>query len=349
MSRILPFATILCFTSAALAEPSAKVVEGKVVVTGLKNSRGLQLVVAEGTEKTIVDRPQVGGEWSYADSKATFTPKYPFEPGTKYRVYRGDWKHEFTIPREKSKPTNVTRVLPESSVIPENILRFYIEFNQAMPRGDVYRYVTIHTEAGKQIEQPFVELDNELWNIEQTRITLLIDPGRIKKEVKPRIDLGPVFERGKKYTLVISGKWPTLDGGTLGSDIRKPLTVTAPQSNAIDPKMWKLSPPASESGELMVTFDRPMDHHVMVHALTVIGPAGKEIAGQADSSGKDRVWTFRSKTPWQPGDYNLRVETFLEDVCGNRIGKPFEVDLTGPPPKEVKAERIDIPFTIASR
>ena len=77
------------------------------------------------------------------------------------------------------------------------MLRFYLEFDRPMPRGDVYKYVRLLNEKGDKVPLPFLEIDDELWNADQTRLTLLIDPGRIKKEVKPRIDLGPVFEAGR--------------------------------------------------------------------------------------------------------------------------------------------------------
>jgi hypothetical protein len=47
--------------------------------------------------------------------------------------------------------------------------------------------------------------------------------------------------------------------------------------------------------------------------------------------------------------YILRTDTGLEDVCGNRIGVPFEVDLLKPRPKEVKVDHVDLPFTVGRR
>ena len=165
---------------------------------------------------------------------------------------------------ERGKPTVVTQIYPSVPELPENVLRFYIEFNQPMPRGDVYKYVQVLDENGKPDDLPFVELDNELWNRDQTRLTLLIDPGRIKKEVKPRIDLGPVFRAGKKYTLVVSGRWPTLNGEPLGREIRKPITATAEVSRAIDPKAWKCVAPSGEKVPLQVAFDRPIDQVILM-------------------------------------------------------------------------------------
>lgn len=331
------------------ATPMADVADGKVVVSGLLSTKGLSLVVAEGTEAEIAARPAVTGEWVSADGRVVFTPKYPLRPGTRYRVLGGGDALEVRTPKKAARePTAVTHVYPTATELPENVLRFYIEFSRPMPRGDVYRYVSLYTEAGKKDVQPFVELDNELWNPDQTRLTLLIDPGRIKKEVKPRIDLGPVFRQGTKYTLVVSGKWPTLDGTPLGEDLRKPITAVAPVAEAIDPKAWKVAMPADDAGPLSVSFDRRMDHPILLRALTVLGPDDKPVAGKAEATNDDRGWALRPSNKWAPGKYNLRVETILEDVCGNRIGRPFEVDLARPAPQEVK-DPVDLPFTVGRR
>ncbi len=37
-------------------------------------------------------------------------------------------------------------------------------------------------------------------------------------------------------------------------------------------------------------------------------------------------WTFTPRAPWRPGEYQLVAAATLEDVAGNRIGRPFEVD-----------------------
>jgi hypothetical protein len=42
------------------------------------------------------------------------------------------------------------------------------------------------------------------------------------------------------------------------------------------------------------------------------------------------VLTFAPKGMWKKGDYRLVVDSHLEDVCGNQIGKPFEVEVIDP-------------------
>jgi hypothetical protein len=349
MSRILPAALALLAASPLLGAPGATVADGKVVVTAVASHKGLSVVVAEGTEDEIAARPAVSGEWAAEGGNAVFTPKYPLKPGTKYRVLgTGEFLEVRTTRPAPVKPTRLTHIYPVLSELPENVLRFYLEFDGPMPRGDSYRYVRLLDEKGEKDPLPFVEID-ELWNADQTRFTLLVDPGRIKKEVKPRIDLGPVFRQGKKYTLVVSGKWPTLSGAPLGSDVTKAITATAPLPDALDPKAWTVTAPGDPTRALTVAFGRPMDRPVLLRALAVLGRDGKPLAGTAEAIDQDGGWSFRPNGQWTPGDYTLRVDPVLEDVCGNRVDQPFEVDLLRGAPKDIKPAPVDIPFTVGRR
>ena len=44
-------------------------------------------------------------------------------------------------------------------------------------------------------------------------------------------------------------------------------------------------------------------------------------------SDHERQWNFTPATPWKRGTYQLVVTKTIEDLAGNNIGKPFEVDL----------------------
>lgn len=349
VSRVSCLVSLICLTatSSVAAAPVISIVDGKIVLTGLGSSKGLSVVVADGKEDEIAARPAMNGEWADESGKVVFTPKYALKPGTKYRILGAGDRLEVRVPAaERGKPTILTRILPSTEEIPENVLRFYLEFNQPMPRGDVYKHIQILTEDAKPVVQPFLELDDELWNADQTRLTLLIDPGRLKREVKPQIDLGPVFVQGKKYTLVVRGSWPTLDGGTIGKDISKPIVAVARLGDGIEPKNWKLTPPSSERSELTVSFARPMDNVLLQRSLKVIGPNGREVAGTPECIQSDRAWKFRPRATWVPGDYKLHVDPILEDVCGNTIGQPFEVDVRLPAKAAHKPKAIDLPFAV---
>jgi hypothetical protein len=344
MSRTL--LALLIAAPLANAAPTAQVVDGKIVVSGLLSTKAMTVVVAEGTDADIAARPPVTGEWSSDDGKIIFTPKYPLKAGAKYRVTGGGEKFEVHVPKIAEKLPTLTHIYPTATELPENVLRFYLEFDRPMPRGDVYKYVTVLKENGDKVAQPFLEIDDELWNADQTRLTLLIDPGRIKKELKPRLDLGPVFEQGKKYTLVVSGKWPTLSGEPLGKDVKKSIDVIPAVVDALDPKVWRIVPPSDPKQLLKVSFSRPMDLPVLTRNLTVVGPDGQTVAGTWQPVDKDCGWTFHPATNWTPGGYTLRADAVLEDVCGNRVDRAFEVDLLQPAPKPIKPQTLDLPFVV---
>ncbi|MCX7667077.1 MAG: hypothetical protein N2112_16210, partial [Gemmataceae bacterium] len=113
----------------------------------------------------------------------------------------------YTLKRPATPPTHVVQVYPTSEMVPENLLKFYLEFSGPMKRGEVYKHVKILDAKGKPVVLPFLELDEELWDVTGTRLTLFIDPGRIKRGLKPREEDGPVLEAGERYTLEISTNW----------------------------------------------------------------------------------------------------------------------------------------------
>jgi hypothetical protein len=40
----------------------------------------------------------------------------------------------------------------------------------------------------------------------------------------------------------------------------------------------------------------------------------------------ETVWVFVPSTPWKAGEYKLRISHLIEDLAGNQVGKPFEVE-----------------------
>src|SRR5205823_5383949 len=113
-------------------------------------------------------------------------------------------RFDFTV-KPAGPPAAVAQVYPTADELPENLLKFYLHFTGPMRRGEAYDHLRLLDAQGKVVERSFLELGEELWDGSGRRFTLVIDPGRIKRGLKPREDLGPVLEAGKSYTLVIDG------------------------------------------------------------------------------------------------------------------------------------------------
>ena len=107
----------------------------------------------------------------------------------------------------------------------------------------------------RAVELPFLEIDQEMWDAESKRLTVLFDPGRIKRGVKPLEDIGPAIESGHSYTLVIAGAWQDAQGAPLKNEYRKAFRVTDADRAPIDTARWTvLSVKAGNSGTAR---DRP--------------------------------------------------------------------------------------------
>ena len=169
------------------------------------------------------DVPALLGEYKVESGALTFRPRYPLAPGLRVRaVFRGA-ETFFEIPRAKvaSSSTRVQQVYPSTSTIPENQLKFYIEFSGPMSQGDAWKHIRLLKSDGTPVELPFLEIDQEMWDADTRRLTVLFDPGRIKRGVKPLEDIGPAIESGHSYTLVVDAGWLDAAGAPLVEAYKK--------------------------------------------------------------------------------------------------------------------------------
>ena len=247
--------------------------------------------------------------------------------------------------------TQVAEIYPSRDLLPENLLRFYIIFSAPMSRGEAYRRITLLDEAtGKIVDAPFLELDEELWSPDGTRFTLVFDPGRIKRGLKPREEVGPVLEAGKSYSLVIDRQWIDASGNLLKTGFRKPFRVGPPDETSPDPKTWTVhSPGAGSRDPLEVRFPEPLDRALLDRLIWVENTAAKVVTGQVSVAAAETCWRFTPTSPWREGGYRLVVGTELEDLAGNSVSRPFEVDAAGPISRRVTAKTVELPFRIGAR
>ena len=281
------------------------------------------------------------GSYAVAEGTLRFEPQFPLDRGVRYSAQfqpLGLGGHRlsetiapvgFQLPAVSHPPATVVRqVYPSADVLPENLLKFYLHFSAPMRGGDIYRHIHLRNEAGKDIELPFLELGEELWNPAMTRLTLFIDPGRIKREVKPLEEVGPALEAGRRYTLVIDRAWADANGQPLKETFRKTFKVGPPDRDPPDPKLWNLKPPQRGSSKpLVLSFPKPMDHALAQRMIRVVVPPGELVAGEAVLEDQERRWRFTPAQPWKAGPHVILVQTTIEDLAGNNIGKAFEVDL----------------------
>jgi hypothetical protein len=319
-----------------------------------------RLVVDDGTPEEVAKKPSVAGDWSVTATGLTFEPLFPLAPGVRYRVFcdlgaapraklKGDaFSLALVIPKPLPGPrVRVLGIDPSPNRLPENTLRVYVHFSGPVARGDVYRHFKLVRDDGKQVLRPFVELDEELWSNDGTRLTLIFDPGRVKRGLSPREEHGPILEEGHRYTLTVDANWPDADGRPLIAAYAKTFSVTAPDDEPVWPDQWKLvAPRARSDAPLLVRLPKPHDRALLGRMLWVTDAAGKRVEGTVSVGGGERVVSFAPAKQWARGDYKLVIDATLEDVCGNRVGEPFEVDVFRPIPLKPEAKLTERPFVV---
>jgi hypothetical protein len=326
--------------------------------TAEKWSKALEVFVDRGKENRK-DQPAMLGSYQVDRGTLRFVPRFPIKKGVRYRAeFRpsalpgGAGKKAIEVilllPKPASKPTTVvTQVYPTADKLPENQLKFYLHFSAPMREGSGYTHIKLLDAKGKAIEIPFLVTDQELWAPGGKRFTLFLNPGRIKRGLKPREEVGPVLEEGKKYTLVIDKAWQDAEGNPLKEGYRKSFSVGAPEERQVFTRDWKIKPPsAGTRGALRVTFPRSMDHALLNRMVWLADASNKKLAGKVEVTEKETVWSFTPEKSWVPGTYHLVADTQLEDLAGNSIARPFEVDVLRKVERTIKAETVKVEIKV---
>src|SRR4051812_21952763 len=168
----------------------------------------------------------------------------------------------------------VEAVYPSASTLPANHLKFYLHFSVPMRQGVFLDHCKLLDDRGRVvIAEPFRE--TELWSEDGRRLTLWLHPGRQKTGVNLNTDFGPVLAPGLRYTLVISGAWPSADGVPCRHDTEKTFFTGPRETRQVDSKLWKLQAPAAGSKQpVEIRFPTPMDHALLMRFLEVASDDG---------------------------------------------------------------------------
>lgn len=292
----------------------------------------------------VAEAPSLLGVTSATSSGLRFEPSYSLEPGMRYRVELNragapPVTQIVEVPAvNHGARTQVEAIYPSTDRLPENLLRVYLHFSAPMSRGDAYSHIRLIDEAtGEAVELPFLELEQELWDPSGRRLTILFDPGRIKRGLVPNVEAGLPLVPGRSYRLAISADWLDAHARPLDRDFEKRFSVTESDFTSPTPPAWQIEPPASGSREpLVLALGDPIDQALALRLIDVIGSGQKVVSGEAALGASETRWSFTPSENWQAGRYRVRVEGTLEDPSGNSVLRPFEVllgepeDVSGP-------------------
>jgi hypothetical protein len=304
---------------------------------------GRVLSIYTGTERNL---PAVLGSYSVERGTLVFRPRYALAAGVNYRVvFRppGGAVVETSIagpPRPVNPVARVTTIYPSADVLPANLLRFYIQFSAPMSRGEAAARLHLLDSKGKALPAVFLA-GEELWDPAGTRLTMTLDPGRIKRGLTSNMALGDAIVEGRQYTLAIDKEWSDARGVAMVEGFRKSFHGAPADRIPPDPKMWRMSaPPAGSRNPLVVNFGESLNHALLERMLRI------DVPGKISIPAGETEWRFIPESPWRAGAYRLMVNTAIEDLAGNRPGLPFDVDVFQNVTEHIATTTMPLPFTV---
>ena len=297
------------------------------------------------------DLPDVAGRYEQTLDGVRFTPLFPFGNGVIYRAIfdpravgeAGSLQTlDFDFPSLKqAEPPEVAAIFPSADMLPENLLRLYVEFSRPMRRGQAEANISLLAPDGRTAEDVLYRPPVELWDRRMRRLTVLLDPGRLKRHVGPNRDLGPPLTVGETYTLVVGAGFVDIGGSPLPAPVTKAFRISEPMRSPIDVEDWMVrAPRAATRDPLWITFPQFLDEAMLAHALTITGPSGQPVLGEIEVDRNETRFAFAPNSPWIAGWHEVHVAADLEDVCGNttyaafdrplRLGSGLQAEKDGP-------------------
>lgn len=297
--------------------------------------------------------PALLGTSACDPSGIRFTPRFSLVPGLAHRAVLdlrpwGGARVESTfaaIDTRGEPSTSVVGVTPSGPDVPENLLKLYVHFSAPISAGRVRAHVRlVDIESGEPVAAPFAEGGAELWDPERRRLTLLLDPGRIKQGLRGEAEQGPPLRAGRRYRLEIASGLRDAAGLPLRAPFRHELNVGPADHARPDPAAWiRTAPSAHTRAPLEVRFPEPLDAALLGHALTV-EREGRAVTGAVAIDPGERAWRFTPDLAWPDAPHELVVDPRLEDLAGNNLRRAFDRDLDAFPATPALPPATRLPF-----
>jgi hypothetical protein len=319
----------------------------------------LRVTVVHAPMPSGDDLPDILGRCQILEDGVRFIPHFPFERGLSYRAcfdprplgrpeFSEVLTREFSLPRQQiALRAEVKHIFPSADDLPENLLRFYVCFSNSMQRGRAEAEISLLDSDGEVAPDVLYRAPVELWDRGMQHLTILLDPGRLKRGVGPNRELGPPLKAGKSYTLAIGAGMTNLSGSQLPKTVSKQFRVGDAVREPIAVEQWKIVPPMANSRRpLVLMFPRPLDWAMLSHAITITSTAEQSVGGEIQIDQCERRWSFAPKSPWAAGSYHIRVASCLEDVCGNSVIAAFDRPIRRGSDLAYEVETRSIPFHV---
>jgi hypothetical protein len=290
------------------------------------------------------DLPPAAGRVVADGGDLCFLPRFAFLDGTTYAVaVDGVLVADLVRQRPaRAATTEVLAIYPTAAEVPLNLLRYYVWFSAPMSEGFAAGHVHL---AGDALPGAFLPTEHELWDAARRRLTVLLDPARIKRGLVGHRETGYPLRSGTSIRLVVDSGFLDAAGDPLRAGAERSYRVGDQERRMVEPRDWALTVPApGTSASLGVAFGRPLDHGLLGRCLRVLGPDDQPVDGGRSVGAGEASWRFTPSRPWAPGVHHLVVDPVLEDVAGNSVSRVFDRDLTHRADDAREALPVRLPF-----
>ena len=312
-------------------------------------ARDADVRVRVGTSAVAGEFPPMAGRLIRERDDTCFVPRFAFVEGSTYTVVvEGVAAAVLVCPRpDRLATTEVLDIWPTAHEVPRNLLRLYVQFSARMSEGYAAAHVRLVNDAGETMVAALLPTEHELWDSDRRRLTVLLDPARIKRGLVPHTQSGYPLAIGAPFRLVIDEGFRDAGGNPLRMGAERRYEVGVDERGRVDPDAWAVTVPASQSREaLVVVFDRPLDHGLLARCLHIVGPDGRRIDGTQTIAAGERSWSFTPHDDWAPASHQLVVDPVLEDLAGNSVRRVFDRDLTRLEEQPRQAQPVIVSFGV---
>ncbi|EAZ82955.2 Ig-like domain-containing protein [Algoriphagus machipongonensis] len=316
-----------------------------IKIPDLLEAKDLEIRLVQDTE-----RVSIFGELKTQNEVKVFKPIIPFTRGLTYEILvKGKVVKEISIPTldDVEMIPVVESVFPSQDTVPENLLKVYLKFSQPMKEGVALNYIKLLDADQDTVPAVFLNLQPELWDQTGTQLTVWLDPGRIKRDLIPNLEMGAPLEKNQNYKLIVTEGWKSKNGLAMSSDFIKAYTVTDRDSVSPTPSNWELEVPKAETKDaFQMNFLEPLDYALLQEVFIIKSEENLEIPGTWELASHENRIRFLPTERWKAGSYKVEIETRLEDLAGNNLNRLFEIDLENNQSKESEEAISTIEFSV---
>jgi hypothetical protein len=311
--------------------------DGVVVVVGTALPELLAIVPGDAL-RLGPDLMPTAGSWKRDGDIARFIPRFAAVGGTIFAVVgRQDatqgWSELARVVSPGAQPARTTVVEaidPGCDQVPANLLRFSVTFSETMEEGTAAGRIHLHDASGAELPGTLLEMPPELWDRARRRLTVLLEPGRIKRGLQPNVQAGPPLREGATVSVVIDADIRDAAGAELAAGAQRSYRVGAAMRSRVDPARWDVRWPESLDDPLVIRFDRPLDRTLAQRFILLMDGHGQPVQGRASLDENSSVWVF-TPAGWDGAGlgsaWSLHVDTRLEDLAGNSVRRVFDRDV----------------------